>query len=105
LGKPAYVVDIKPEKNIVVLGEREDLNKKEIWVDSVNLMKYENISGEMEVITKIRYNNAGNLSRISQHGDRIKVEFYNDAWAVAPGQSAVFYEGDDLIGGGIICRE
>ncbi|MBP7562764.1 MAG: tRNA 2-thiouridine(34) synthase MnmA [Candidatus Cloacimonetes bacterium] len=104
LGKPAYVVDIKPEENIVVLGEREDLNKKELWVDNVNLMKYENISGEMEVITKIRYNNAGNLSRISQHGDRIKVEFYNEAWAVAPGQSAVFYEGDELIGGGIICR-
>ena len=58
----------------------------------------------MEVLTKIRYNNKGTLSRISQHDSRIRVEFYENTWAVTPGQSAVFYEGDDIVGGGIICK-
>ena len=104
LGHPMYVVDIDAETNTIVLGEREDLNKKELWVNSLNLMKYDHIEGEMEVITKIRYNNKGTLSRISQHGDKIKVEFYENAWAITPGQSAVFLEGRDVIGGGIISR-
>ncbi|MFA9391918.1 MAG: tRNA 2-thiouridine(34) synthase MnmA [Prolixibacteraceae bacterium] len=104
LGQPRYVVDIDAATNTITLGEREDLNKKELWVDNVNLMKYERIDGEMEVITKIRYNNKGTLSRISQHGDRIKVEFYENAWAVTPGQSALFLEGRDVVGGGLICR-
>lgn len=104
LGHPAYVVDINAETNTVALGEREDLNKKTVWIDHINLMKYPHIEGELEVITKIRYNNQGTLSRISQHQDQIKIEFYQPTWAVAPGQSAVFYEGNDLVGGGIIIK-
>lgn len=104
LGKPAYVIDIDPETNIVVLGNREELDKKELWVEDINMMKYAKIDGELEVITKIRYNNKGTLSRISQHGDKIKVEFYESAWAITPGQSAVFFENRDVVGGGVICR-
>jgi tRNA-uridine 2-sulfurtransferase len=103
LGYPAFVIAIDAGTNTVVLGHREDLDRKELWVDRLNLMKYEKIEGELEVTTKIRYNTQGALSRISQHGDRIKVEFYESAWAVTPGQSAVFYEGNQLVGGGIIC--
>ena len=103
LGYPAYVTNIDANTNTVTLGEREDLNRKELWLEELNLMKYEKIEGEIEVTTKIRYNNAGTLSRISQHGDKLKVEFYEETWAVTPGQSAVFFEGNDLVGGGIIC--
>jgi tRNA-specific 2-thiouridylase len=104
LGHPMYVVEIDATTNTIVLGERDDLNKKELWVDNINMMKYDSIEGEMEVTTKIRYNNKGTLSRISQHGDKIKVEFYENAWAVTPGQSAVFLEGRDVVGGGLICK-
>ena len=104
LGKPAYVIDIDPDTNLIVLGERAELDKKELWVEGINMMKYDKIEGELEVITKIRYNNKGTLSRISQHGDKIKVEFYESAWAITPGQSAVFFENRDVVGGGIICR-
>lgn len=104
LGHPAYVVGIDPTTNTVVLGEREDLDKKTVWVDHLNLMKYASIEGELEVYTKIRYNNKGTLSRISQQGNCLKIEFYEPTWAVAPGQSAVFYEGNDLVGGGIIIK-
>lgn len=103
LGHPMYVIAIDAPTNTVVLGERTELDRRELWVTDLNLMKVERIDGELEVITKIRYNNQGTLSRISQYGDRLKVEFYQNTWAVTPGQSAVFYDGDNLIGGGIIC--
>jgi len=103
MGHPMYVINIDAKTNTVVLGEREELNKTQLWVDHINLMKCQCIEGEMEVVTKIRYNNKGTLSRISQHGDKIKVEFYESAWAITPGQSAVFMEGNNVIGGGIIC--
>lgn len=102
LGRPMFVIKIDAKTNTVTLGDREDLDKKELWISDLNLMKYERIEGEMEVTTKIRYNNKGTLSRISQHNDRIKVEFYESTWAVTPGQSAVFYEERELVGGGII---
>jgi tRNA U34 2-thiouridine synthase MnmA/TrmU len=53
-------------------------------------MKYDKIEGELEVTTKIRYNNQGTLSRISQHGTRIKVEFYENTWAVTPASLPYF---------------
>jgi tRNA-specific 2-thiouridylase len=56
----------------------------------------------MEVRTKIRAHSKPTLSRIEQFGDRIRVEFYEDVSAITSGQSAVFFEGDDLIGGGFI---
>ncbi len=102
LGHPAYVTKLTPKDNTVTLGTRDELNCKEMWVHQLNMMKYASIDGEMEAICKIRYNNAGTLCRLTQYGDKIKVEFYDDAWAITPGQSAVFYEEEDVIGGGVI---
>lgn len=102
LGHPAYVTKLDPVNNTVTLGKRDDLNSREMWIEDLNMMKYAQIDGEMEVMTKIRYNSKGILSRITQHGDKMKVEFYSDAWAITPGQSAVFFEGDDVVGGGVI---
>ena len=65
-------------------------------------MKYADISENMEVTTKIRYKDKGSKSTISVEKDRIKVEFAENVNAIAPGQSAVFYENEDVIGGGII---
>ncbi|WP_255785646.1 aminomethyltransferase beta-barrel domain-containing protein [Niabella agricola] len=56
----------------------------------------------MEAVTKIRYKDSGTLSNLYMEEDDVKVAFYQDAKGIAPGQSAVFYEGDDVIGGGII---
>jgi tRNA-specific 2-thiouridylase len=58
----------------------------------------------MEAITKIRYKDKGNLSNLYHSENGIRVHFYEEVKGVAPGQSAVFYEGDDVIGGGIIQR-
>ena len=104
LGKPAFVTEIIPETNTVVLGDEEDLNRTEMQVNQLNWMKYEGISEGMEAVTKIRYKDKGALSNLFTYENGIQVRFYEHVKGVAPGQSAVFYEGNDVIGGGIIQR-
>jgi tRNA-specific 2-thiouridylase len=103
-GKPVFVTEIRPETNQVVLGEEEDLHKRQMWVGKLNLQKYLQWPEDMELTTKIRYKDKGTLSRLYAEGEQLRVDFYDPAKGVAPGQSAVFYEGDDVIGGGIIQR-
>jgi tRNA-specific 2-thiouridylase len=68
----------------------------------LNLIKYDTITPGMEATTKIRYKDKGALSNIYPDDGRMKVCFYENVKGIAPGQSAVFYEGDDVMGGGII---
>ncbi len=105
LGKPAFVTSIDPDTNTVVLGDEEDLEKEDMKVGKINWIKYDGIIGEREAITKIRYKDKGTLSSIIPSGNDVAVRFYEKAKGIAPGQSAVFYEGDDVIGGGIIQRQ
>jgi tRNA-uridine 2-sulfurtransferase len=103
-GKPVFVTGIDPATNTVVLGDEQDLNQSEMVVSKLNWMKYEGLSEGMEAITKIRYKDKGALSVLGQHNNGISVRFYEEVKGIAPGQSAVFYEGNDVIGGGIIQR-
>ena len=103
-GKQAYVTAIDPETNTVVLGDEEDLEKEEMLVTKINWIKYEGLTGETEALTKIRYKDKGSLSMLVPDGDKVSVRFYEKAKGIAPGQSAVFYQGNDVIGGGIIQR-
>lgn len=102
LGQPMFVTQILPESNTVVLGTAEDLERREAWVRNLNLIKYETITEPIEATTKIRYKDAGMLSNIVQIGEHMKVDFHHSVSGIAPGQSAVFYEGDDLLGGGFL---
>jgi tRNA-specific 2-thiouridylase len=102
VGEPLYVVSIHPETNTVVLGKEEDLNRKGMWVRGINMGKYSGLTEPLEAVTKIRYKNAGTTSTLYQEGNRMKVIFDADVKGIAPGQSAVFYEGDDVLGGGWI---
>jgi tRNA-uridine 2-sulfurtransferase len=104
LGKPAFVTEIIPETNTVVLGEEVDLNRSEMNVGKINMIKYDSIPEGMEANVKIRYKDKGSLATLHPKDNQVKVSFYEDAKGVAPGQSAVFYEGEDVIGGGIITR-
>ena len=104
LGKPAFVTEIIPETNTVVLGHESDLNRTEMNVTGLNWMKFDGITEGMEAVTKIRYKDKGALSQLFTYENGINVRFYDDVKGVAPGQSAVFYDGNDVIGGGIIQR-
>lgn len=105
LGKPVFVTAIDPNTNTVVLGDEEDLLKNEMQVGQINLIKYDQINDGMEATVKIRYKDSGNEATLYNTEKGIRVHFYDNAKGIAPGQSAVFYDGEDVIGGGIIQRE
>lgn len=105
LGKPAFVTAIDPLTNTVVLGDEDDLLKNEMQVGQINMIKYDHIEDGTSSIVKIRYKDAGNQAILYNDGENIRVNFYDNAKGIAPGQSAVFYEGNDVVGGGIIQRE
>lgn len=103
VGHPLYVVKIIPETNTIILGTREELNRKTMLVRDYNLIKYPSLPANTEAVTKIRYHDNGTKSSLSVDDDNhIVVQFENDVSAITPGQSAVFYDGDDVIGGGFI---
>jgi tRNA-specific 2-thiouridylase len=102
VGEPLYVISIHPETNTVVLGKEEELNRKGMLVRGLNMGKYAELTSPIDAVTKIRYKNAGTASTLYQEGNRMKVIFDADVKGIAPGQSAVFYEGDDVVGGGWI---
>jgi tRNA-specific 2-thiouridylase len=102
--KPMFVTEILPESNTVVLGEVDDLIRNGMFVGQINTMKYADISDGMEAVTQVRYNDRGVLASLHPVGDEVRVDFFANVKGIAPGQSAVFYEGDDVIGGGIIRR-
>ena len=106
MGEPMYVIRINPENNTVVLGKKDDLKRQQMKVRQSNLIKYDNLPTDSEILTKVRYKDPGTLSHLSidQKGE-IKVDFLQEVKGIAPGQSAVFYEGKDLIGGGFIAAE
>ncbi len=104
-GYPAFVIEIRKETNEVVIGPVEDLNRTGMYVGQLNLQKYAEIPAEgLETITKVRYKDAGTEAFIQQIDGKIKVEFHEDVSGIAPGQAAVFYEGDDVVGGGWILK-
>lgn len=104
LGRPVFVTQIVPETNTVVLGDEEDLNQADMQVAKINWMKYDGITDGMEATTKIRYKDKGALSNLYTANGGVRVRFFEDVKGIAPGQSAVFYESNDVIGGGIIQR-
>ena len=104
LGKPAYVTAINPDENTVMLGEEDDLDQNDMLVGKINWIKYDGITDGMEAITKIRYKDKGALSNLYYSDNGLRICFYENVKSIAPGQSAVFYEGDDVIGGGVIQR-
>jgi len=105
VGEPLHVLEIDAATNTVVLGSKQELEQQEMTVGKMNLIKYASLPDNYEALTKIRYKDPGTIASISHAGDKLKVLFHSPVSAIAPGQSAVFYEGDDLVGGGIIERK
>lgn len=102
LGKPVFVTKIIPETNTVVLGEADELQQSKMTVGGINMVKYDAIPDGLEAVTKIRYKDPGAESILYTNGDMVDVHFGHSVNSIAPGQSAVFYEGDDVVAGGII---
>ena len=90
-------------KNQVIVGEENELYKKEILVKDINLLLFDKIEQPIEVDVKTRYSSKMAKAKINQESDdTIRVIFDEPQRAITPGQSAVFYIDDIVIGGGKI---
>jgi tRNA-specific 2-thiouridylase len=106
VGEPLYVTKINMETNTVMLGSAEDVKGHKMRVKKLNLIKYDRIPENFQAVTRIRHKDPGKMSTVTHsENDSVEIFFHEKVSAIAPGQSAVFYEGDDVVGGGIIEKE
>ena len=99
---PLFVLGFNEEKNEVIVGEEKKLYKKEILVNNINLLLIDKIDKPMLVDLKTRYSTKSAKATIIQNENTIKVTFEEPQRAITPGQSAVFYINDIVLGGGKI---
>ena len=103
LGYPVYVIGIDPERNIIEVGSEEKLYHNALIAGNVNLISVDKIEDGMRVTAKIRYSDEGSPAILENYeGGKILVKFEKPKRAITPGQSVVFYDGDVVVGGGII---
>ncbi len=102
LGEPRFVVDIRTRTNEIVLGSYNDLEKKSLKIKNINLIKYPEIKDGMQTDVKIRFRSKPVKATIFTENESYIIVTHQPLYAVTPGQSAVFYEGHDIVGGGII---
>lgn len=102
LGEPMFVIAILADKNQVVLGRKEELQGKSLMAGNINLTKYAELPEGFEASVKIRYRSLPQKANLYQEGNQIRVVFHEKVDSITPGQSVVFYENEDVIGGGII---
>ncbi len=99
---PLFVCGFNSEKNEVIVGEEAELYKKEIVVDDINLLLIDEIKEPIRVDIKTRYSSKVASGVIIQENEKIRVVFDEPQRALTPGQSAVFYVDDIVLGGGKI---
>jgi tRNA-specific 2-thiouridylase len=100
---PLYVTGIDAPNNRIEIGTEEKLYKHGLIARNVNMVKYADCHEPRRVEAKIRYKDGGGAATIHELPDgRVKVIFDEKRRAITPGQSVVFYEGDDVVGGGVI---
>ena len=103
--RPAYVLAIHPDSHRVVVGADEELLTRELRADRLNWIAIESLapSGELRVQIKIRHRHEPVWATLSLAGeDRVRAVFDEPQRAITPGQAAVFYDGDEVVGGGWI---
>ncbi|HHT9154849.1 MAG TPA: tRNA 2-thiouridine(34) synthase MnmA [Candidatus Tripitaka sp. YC43] len=103
MGIPYYVVDINPEEATVVVGTKEELLEEEFLVKGLNWVAVEGLKKETQAEVKIRYTHPAVPATLYPEGqDTVRVVLHVPQNAVTPGQAAVFYERDVVLGGGWI---
>jgi tRNA-specific 2-thiouridylase len=97
---PHFVLAIKPEQNQIVVGTKEKLEEHAFEVKQINL--FEDLT-EFDCDVKVRYRTTAVPCHVKIEGDRATVELQEPVFGLAKGQIAAFYNGDRLLGGGVIC--
>jgi tRNA-specific 2-thiouridylase len=102
---PLYVVKIDPERNTLVAAEKDAVYSKKVLVGSLGWVNGKPKKFPFSCSVKIRYLHKEAPARLFAVGSGIRVEFKEPQMAITPGQSAVFYKKDTVLGGGIITAE
>lgn len=103
MGYPVYVVEIRPGTNEIVIGTNEDIFSRKLNADQVSFMSIHGLDNELRVNAKIRYNHQGAPCTIRMtEENRAECVFEQPQRAITPGQAIVFYDGDYVVGGGLI---
>ena len=101
--EPLYVLNVLPNENVIQLGTEDQLDATQLRAHSVNLQKYSDLREPRRFRVKIRYKDEGAMAVChTDEEDILHVLFDEPRRAIAPGQSVVLYEDDDVVGGGII---
>lgn len=104
-GKPMFVIEIDKEKNAVILGEGKSQYKDELIASDVNFTLFDFPTKEMKIMAKTRYKSKlEEAILIPLENGKVKIKFLNKQKSITPGQSVVFYQGDAVVGGGIITK-
>ena len=101
-GKPVYVCEIRPQTREVVLGNPEDLMSRDVYVSDFNWISGNAPGGRIRCTAKVRYRQSEQPAVLSVEGDIVHIVFDQPQRAITPGQAAVVYDGDVVLGGGII---
>lgn len=103
--EPLFVIGFNKERNEVIVGVKNDIYKTEMYVTDVNLLLFDELKNKIKVNVKTRYSSTEEPAMIEMiDNDTIKVEFDNPVARITPGQSAVFYLDDIVVGGGKILK-
>jgi tRNA-specific 2-thiouridylase len=103
--KPVYVIELDAENNRVVVGDDSALDRDEFTAGNCNWHPFDTLAGPIEVTAKIRYNHPGTPATVTPLGsDSVRVKLHTPQRAITPGQAAVFYQDEVVVGGGWICR-
>jgi len=100
--EPYYVTGFDTKKNQLIIGEEEDLYKKEFEVGDMNWISGKELVKEFKAEAMIRYNMKPEKAQIFSKGKNVRVTFDKPQKAITPGQSAVFYKNSEVLGGGVI---
>jgi len=103
--KPVYVVELDAENNRVVVGDDSALDRDEFVADRCNWHPFDKLTEPIEVTAKIRYNHPGTPATVTPlENNAVRVKLHTPQRAITPGQAAVFYQDDLVMGGGWIRR-
>ena len=101
-GEPMFVTQINADNNQITLGKQEDLFQSDFWASKVNFTGTDLPQGPLNVTAKIRYK-ATEAPATLEYGNGVaQIHFEEPQRAITPGQAVVFYQGEEVLGGGII---